>query len=68
MKLCYIEDFTGGVICYESQKDFFLLDNNSSKICFEGSREEMELYLGCEITEDNISYIKSVQSEILRYE
>ena len=60
MKLCYIEDFMGGIICYENQKEYFLLLDNSSKICFEGAREEMEIYLGHEITEDNISYVRGI--------
>lgn len=33
MKLCYIEDFIGGTICYENQKEYFLLMDDSSKIC-----------------------------------
>ena len=61
MKLCYIEDFMGGTICYENQKEYFLLLDNSSKICFEGTKEEMEReHLGHEITEDNISYVRGI--------
>ena len=57
MQLSYIEDCMGGIVCYKNQKNYFLSMNDSSKICFEGTREEMEVYLGCQITEDNISYI-----------
>lgn len=60
MKLCYMEDFIGGTICYENQKEYFLLMDDSSKICFEGTKEEMEVYLGYEITEDNISYVRGI--------
>ena len=56
-KLCYIEDYIGGVICYEKHKQYFLLDN-SSKVCFEGDKKELEEYLGHKITDDNISYAK----------
>lgn len=58
MKLCYIEDFMGGFICYENQKEYFLSVDESIKVCFEGTKEELEEYLGYEISEDNISYIK----------
>ena len=58
MKLCYIEDFMGGFICYENQKEYFLSVDESAKVCFEGTKEELEEYLGYEISEDNISYIK----------
>lgn len=58
MKLCYIEDFMGGFICYENQKEYFLSVDESTKVCFEGTKEELEEYLGYEISEDNISYIK----------
>lgn len=56
MNLCYIEDCVGGIICYESEKSYFLSVDESSKLCFEGTKEELEDYLGHEVTENNIFY------------
>ena len=58
MKLCYIEDFMGGFICYENQKKYFLSVDESATVCFEGTKEELEDHLGYKISEDKISHIK----------
>ena len=56
MKLCYIEDCMGGIICYECDKEYFLSVDKSATICFEGTKEELEKYLGYEIIKENIFY------------
>jgi hypothetical protein len=55
MKLCYIEDCIGATICYEYEKEYFLSLDECATICFEGTREELEEYLGHKIIEKYIS-------------
>lgn len=54
-KYYYMEDFNGGFICYEKDKDFYLTLESNPVICAYGSKEDIEGYLGCPFVERVVS-------------
>lgn len=58
MGYCYIESELGGIICSFKDSKYFLNAEDSATLCYQGTKEEVENYLGVKITDENTSYAR----------
>lgn len=57
-KICYLEDYLGGFLCYSEDKEYFLNENTNPVICAEGTFAEISEYLNKRIDVNDIKEVK----------